>query len=340
MKSKYSHESLEKAEETLYYILDIVSEGIWDWNALTGYVVRSPGWYRMLGYDIDCFEKNVFTWENVIHPEDYERVMEHFEAYTTGKVDEYKVQYRCLKKDGTYLWIEDSGKIVERTESGSLARMIGAHTNIDDAKRAQEKLRKQNELLLSDNLSLESLVVKRTKELEELNSKLAQEVKLAEHNASYDVLTGVYNRRMFEEMLSKEMNRAKRYSHPLSVILLDIDEFKLFNDKHGHKKGDQILSEISAVLQKNLRESDTLARWGGEEFIILLPNITVSQAKEKSETIRKNIEQTSFCGTWRLTCSFGVTSYIDGESSDSIFIRADKALYEAKDLGRNKVQVL
>ena len=78
----------------------------------------------------------------------------------------------------------------------------------------------------------------------------------------------------------------------------------------------------------------------GEKFIILLPNITVSQAKEKAETIRKNIEQTSFCGTLRLTCSFGVTSYIDGESSDSIFIRVDKALYDAKDLGRNKVQVL
>ena len=340
MQLQYSYESLKKVKETLSYILDIVSEGIWDWNVLTGNVVRSPGWYRMLGYDIDCFEKTVFTWENIIHPEDYQRVMEHFEAYTTGKIDTYKIKYRCIKKDGTYLWVEDSGKIVERTEDGNLARMIGAHTNIHDAKIAQEKLTKQNELLLSDNASLESLVEKRTEELEELNSKLAQKVKQAEHNASYDVLTGVYNRRMFEEMFSKEMSRAKRYSHPLSVILLDIDKFKLFNDKYGHKRGDEILCGISDILRRNLRVSDTLARWGGEEFIILLPNISISQAREKAEHIRNDIEKTSFSGALQLTCSFGITSYIDGESSDAIFIRADKALYTAKDLGRNRVQVL
>jgi len=340
MKQSYSHKSLKEAEDTLNYIVDIVSDGIWDWDVETGHVQRSPGWYRMLGYDIDVLNNTVFTWENVIHPDDYADVMKHFEAYTKGEIDVYKIKYRCLKQDGEYLWIEDSGKIVERDKDGKLTRMIGAHTNIDETKKAQDKLLKQNELLLTDNATLESLVQKRTKELESLNEQLAKEVKLAEHNAAYDVLTEVYNRRMFEEMFLTEIKRAKRYSHPLCIVLLDIDEFKLLNDDHGHKVGDDILCAIANILRENLRESDTLARWGGEEFIIILPNVSVGEAKEKAEHIRALIDKTQFLDSLRVTCSFGVTGYLEDESSDSIFIRADKALYKAKSLGRNNVQVL
>jgi len=340
MKSNYSHTSLEQSEETLGAILDIISDGVWDWNALTGHVERSPGWYRMLGYDVNSFEKDVFTWENVIHPDDYPSVMEHFEAYLCGDLDTYKVQYRCKKADGTYLWIEDSGKIVEYTKEGKIARMIGAHTDIDEAKTTQEKFLKQNELLLSDNASLETLVDKRTQELKELNEKLEQEVKQAEHNASYDVLTNTYNRRIFEEIFLKELSRAKRYSHPLSIILLDIDEFKLFNDNYGHKTGDKVLCAIADLLHKSIRDSDTLARWGGEEFIIILPNISIDQATEKAELIRQEIADFLFFDSMKITCSFGVTSYVDKDNSDSIFARADKALYRAKEFNRNNIQVL
>jgi diguanylate cyclase (GGDEF)-like protein/PAS domain S-box-containing protein len=340
MRTQYAHKSLEKAEETLGYVLDIISEGVWDWNALNGHVERSPGWYRMLGYEVFSLDKNVYTWENLIHPEDYPEVMKHFEAYINGEIGYYNIQYRCKKSDGTYIWIEDSAKIVERTEDGQIARMIGAHTNIDEIKLVQEKLRKQTELLLTDNASLESLVEKRTKELEELNKKLEENIAKAEHNAAYDVLTETYNRRMFEEIFAKEMNRAQRYSLSLSIVLLDIDDFKLFNDEYGHKTGDEVLCAIADILKNNIRESDTLARWGGEEFVILFPNIPLKETAEKADMIRKKICNSLFAGDLKVTCSFGVTSYEEGDDMDAVFVRADNALYRAKELNKNNVQSL
>jgi len=340
MKNNYLHTSLEESTKTLNCILDIISDGIWDWNAINGYVYRSPGWYRMLGYEVDSLEKNVFTWENVIHKEDYPHVMQHFEDYINGNTDSYHIQYRCKKRDGTYLWVEDSGKIVERTIDGKVARMIGAHTDINEAKIANEKLHKQNASLLKTNISLENLVKERTQELENINIKLEKKLSKVEHNASHDVLTKLYNRRMFEEMLSKEINRAHRYSHPLSIILLDIDDFKLFNDTYGHKVGDEILYNIANILKINIRKSDIISRWGGEEFVIILPNLAIDEAKQKAELMRETIENYVFYNSMDITCSFGVTSYVDNDTSDSIFVRVDKALYNAKGLDKNNVQVV
>lgn len=339
MNSTYSHQTLEQAEETLEFILDTVSEGVWDWNALTGQVHRSQGWFRMLEYDINCFDETVHTWENIIHPEDYKRVIEYFESYIHGNIDTYKIQYRCKKADDSYIWIEDSAKIVEKDKDGKLVRMIGAHANIHDIKLAQEKLFQQNELLLADNKSLELMINKRTDELEKLNKELQEKIKEVEHNATYDYLTNVYNRRMFEKMFEIEVNRKKRYKHPLSIILIDIDNFKIFNDKYGHKVGDEVLVNLSKLLQKTTRESDTIARWGGEEFVIVLPNSTQKETYQKAEDIRKSIENSSLCESSKVTCSFGVVEHIETDKLNTTFIKVDKALYNAKNSGRNKVCV-
>jgi diguanylate cyclase (GGDEF)-like protein/PAS domain S-box-containing protein len=340
MKPTYTNENLEESQNTLNNILDIVSEGIWDWDAVTGHVTRSPGWYRMLDYPIDHFNNDVYTWENIIHPDDYDAVMKHFEEYTTGEIDEYRIKYRCKKRDGSYLWIEDSGKIVERTKDGSVARMIGAHTNIHKEETSNDILRTQNELLLSDNLTLETLVEKRADELEKLNKQLEEKIELSEYNASYDIVTNIYNRRKFEEVFTKELNRVKRYSYELSVILLDIDNFKLFNDNFGHKTGDKILSSLADMLKNNIRDIDTLARWGGEEFIIILPNTSKDDSINKAEQLRKKIELDLSVDDKKITCSFGITSYVDGDDANSIFMRTDEALYLAKNNNRNNVKVL
>jgi len=108
----------EISSEYLATTLELISDGIWDWNANTGYVYRSPGWYTMLGYDINAFENTVFTWESVIHPDDFERVMAHFDAYITHKSDAYNIQYRCHTKNDDYLWVEDRGKVVEWNDAG------------------------------------------------------------------------------------------------------------------------------------------------------------------------------------------------------------------------------
>jgi diguanylate cyclase (GGDEF)-like protein/PAS domain S-box-containing protein len=328
----------EEAFKTLIYILDIIREGVWDWDVRTGTVHRSPGWYRMLGYDVDSMERNVLTWENVIHPEDYPRVMEEFEAYVNGQSACYRIEYRCVRADGSPLWIEDSGRIVERTPEGKAARMIGAHLNIHAAKTAQEELKRQNELLRVDNATLENLVRQRTAELEQLNATLQRQLEETSLIASRDRLTSVYNRHMFEEMLQKEISRARRYGRPMSLIMVDLDYFKEINDRYGHQTGDDVLAAVAKMLQDYTRSSDIVARWGGEEFIIILPDTQREEAVAIAETLRRTIAQKHFTRGISLTCSLGVTGYRPDDTVDTLFTRIDKALYRAKALERNNVQ--
>lgn len=338
MKKRYPYNSLNESEKTLSHVLEIIQEGVWDWNALTGHVERSPGWYRMLGYDVDCFDKDVLTWENVIHHEDYPRVMQHFEDYLSGKNSRYCIQYRCRCADGNYLWIEDIAKIVERTPEGKIARMIGAHQDIHAAKTAQDELNRQNELLRNDNATLENLIRERTLELKQLNIALHEQLEQISHIASHDKLTSVYNRHMFEEVFKKEISRAKRYGRPLALIMVDADYFKEINDRYGHQSGDIVLRDLAETLQKNLRDSDIIARWGGEEFVIILPNTPQEQAVVIAEDLRATIAEHRFEKGIRLTCSFGVTAYREEDTTDTIFARIDKALYRAKEFERNNVQ--
>lgn len=335
--STYTHLTLEKSEETLEFILNIISEGVWDWSALTGKVYRNPGWFKMLEYDINCFDETIHTWESIIHPKDYSRVMEHLESYITGKIDIYKIKYRCKKADGSYIWIEDNAKIVEKDKNGKVLRIIGAHTNIDNFIITEEKLHLQNELLLSDNKSLEQLIDVRTKELEKLNKELESKIEELEHSVIYDHLTNIYNRRMFDRMFELELNRAKRYSYPLSFILLDIDNFKKINDIYGHDVGDEVLINLSKHLKNNIRSCDTLARWGGEEFVMIFPNTTKEEAAKKAEFIRESIENMSIYKQSKITCSFGISEYIENDKLNTLFARIDKGLYMAKNNGKNKV---
>lgn len=339
----YSHLSQAEAENTLCYVLDTLSEGVWDWNAVNGHVMRSPGWYRMLGFDPETvrgqLKEDVFTWEHLIHPEDYARVMAHFEDYVTGRSERYRIEYRCRTANGDYLWIQDSGQIVERDANGQVRRMVGAHTNIHPQKTAQLELQRQNRELHSSNLTLEKLVQQRTEELEALNRTLKQQIEQAEFQASHDVLTGLYNRRCFEEKLQQEISRVRRYFNPLSLILIDIDDFKIFNDRHGHAVGDLVLKDVADLLKQEIRDADILARWGGEEFVIILPETSCAHAADKAESLRQCIASTRFDNHEGITCSFGVTEFKPGDSADSLFSRTDRALYQAKDRQRNNVQI-
>ena len=338
MKKTYVHHNANDADFTLNNILDISNQGFWDWNVATGHVYRSIGWFHMLGYDYDSCKNDVFTWEDIIHEDDYPHVMAHFEAYVTGKSDVYQIMYRCRKCDGSYLWIEDSGKIVQRKEDGSALRMIGAHTNIHEAKLLKDSLIQKNKLLANDNAQLEMLVKERTKELNEINEKLNLQIEEAHYNASHDVLTSLFNRREFERLLDKEIDRARRYMYPLSIVLMDIDNFKTINDQYGHKKGDQALIDMSAFVKRMIRSSDVLARWGGEEFMIIFPESNLTTTIEKIESIRKAIAQNLFAENLNMTCSFGVTTYQNEDTKDSIFLRCDQLLYMAKNTNKNNIQ--
>ncbi|TNF98959.1 MAG: sensor domain-containing diguanylate cyclase [Gammaproteobacteria bacterium] len=337
MNNKKSKSSRKEEKRTLRFILDIIKEGVWDWNANTGNVERSPGWYRMLGYDVDALPKTVFTWEDVIHPDDYPSVMRHFEDYIGGQAQVYEIEYRCRKADGSYIWIRDQGKIVERNGDGSVARMIGAHLNIHDQKQAQLALQHQNELLNEDKFTLENLIDKRTSELEEVNRKLKENLKKIDQLSKTDALTSIYNRHKLETELGHEIARSKRYKTSLSVALFDVDNFKAINDTHGHQMGDQVLKRISELIIKNTRDTDIIGRWGGDEFLIILPGINLDNAISVMEKIRGMIAAPDFFESITVTCSFGVTQHIPDDSIGSMYKRADVALYRAKSAGRNIV---
>ena len=164
--------------------------------------------------------------------------------------------------------------------------------------------------------------------LEELNRAL-------EKQSQTDVLTQIFNRRFFNMQLAKEAARSTRHRTPLSVLMFDIDHFKAINDKHGHLAGDRILQELSALTQDNIRQSDFLARWGGEEFALLTPGVGLKNGGKFAEKLRCLIEKYDFRIDQKVTCSFGVSCYKAGEEISALMQRADQALYQAKDGGRN-----
>ncbi len=338
MNFAYKHTNVKESDYTLNCILKIILEGTWDWNANTGSVHRSPSWYTMLGYENDTFLQDVFTWENIIHPDDYPLVMKHFELYISGKINNYEIEYRCKKADGSYLWITDRGMIVEYNEDESVARMIGAHHNIHLQKMAQNDLIQKNQLLQEGNLSLEKLLKEKNVELEKKNIELENKIKEVEYLSVTDALTQIANRRKFEIEIEKEIARSLRYRHNLSFVIFDIDLFKNVNDTYGHNVGDEVLKKLSLTVKKELRINDFICRWGGEEFALLLPETDLHSAIEICEKLRQIIMQIDFDNGIFITCSFGVAEFNLAQTKNELFTNADEALYKAKELGRNRIE--
>lgn len=317
-------------EAQLQTLMNLISDGIWDWNANTGYVYRNPGWYRMLGYPTHSLHNTVFTWENVIHPDDYAQVMAHFEDYLNQRVPEYRIEYRCRCRDGSYLWIEDSGNVLARNPDGSVARMVGAHRNIDDRKRLVAYLEQRNH-------SLENLVAERTRELAWVNQQLQGQLEENRALAERDALTLVANRYRLEKALLLECERARRFRQALSLIVVDIDDFKPINDRYGHARGDSVLVDVVQQIRDSVRASDLVARWGGDEFVVLMPDTDLASAHAVAQVLREQVQALPPIGEARLTLSVGVAQWQPGEPSSELLVRADQALYQAKAAGKNQV---
>lgn len=154
--------------------------------------------------------------------------------------------------------------------------------------------------------------------------------------ATIDKLTGIYNRRRFEEFLQIEMEVAKRHSQPLSLILVDIDHFKSVNDTYGHQTGDMVLSQTTKIISQNLRKSDIFGRWGGEEFVVICPQTNKSEAFVLAEKLRTAIEKHEFKKVGHKTICLGIAELEHEDNEKTLVEKADKALYEAKNGGRNK----
>ncbi|MDO8528760.1 MAG: GGDEF domain-containing protein [Nanoarchaeota archaeon] len=173
--------------------------------------------------------------------------------------------------------------------------------------------------------------------INQLFESMHESVSMLYEAATHDEKTGLYNNKFFETMLEMEMEKAKRYQQKLSLLIIDIDFFKRINDTYGHMKADELLAELAKVFMKEARKSDVVARFGGEEFIILLPETDLNKAKKFAERLRQATKKNKMLKGHELTFSGGLTEYKKGDTKLKFKERADKGLYKAKDTGRDKI---
>lgn len=176
----------------------------------------------------------------------------------------------------------------------------------------------------------------KTLKVHQEKSQLIEELKLA---AVTDPLTMLFNRKKLNETLEANQAIVERYQRPCSIILLDIDDFKAVNDNFGHNEGDLVLLELGRILQENSRKSDTVGRWGGEEFLIILPETTLASAEEHANLLCQKIANSRFSESGQQTASFGVGALLESQSMTETIKRVDNAMYSAKKQGKNRVVV-
>ncbi|MBE9504291.1 MAG: diguanylate cyclase [Proteobacteria bacterium] len=247
-------------------------------------------------------------------------------------------QIRNISKEAQVVVITSHASIdtaITALREGAYDYMMKPFEDIDIisvvAERALEKFR-----LIEDNMRLIADLKIKNMELEEANSALSD-------LAVRDGLTGVYNHRYFHEAFMTELERANRYRHPLSLLFIDVDHFKDFNDTHGHQRGDQALIDIASIIQGHVRNIDIVARYGGEEFVVLLSETENDEALKVAEKLRRSVEDHPMEGAEahskvKITISTGVSTSPDNGSKTVELIKyADKALYRAKNGGRNAV---
>jgi diguanylate cyclase (GGDEF)-like protein/PAS domain S-box-containing protein len=253
----------------------------------------------------------------MVHPQDLDRLQRHFNQLLRGE-PVASIQVRMMHKTGRHLWLEMMWRSV-LDDAGQVTQLQVSSRDITDSKQyerkledAQRKLRQQQDML------------------QDVNSKLTE-------LAAVDGLTQLRNRRAFQERLEDETRRWRRHGNDVSLVLLDIDHFKSYNDTFGHPKGDEVLRAVGRLLRRSLRASDFAARYGGEEFAIILPNTNAAGSLHVAETLRRAIEG----ATWddrAITASIGVATMSEEVSTaDDLVDAADRALYRSKQAGRNCV---
>ena len=190
------------------------------------------------------------------------------------------------------------------------------------------------------NKKISALDPKFREKIEELFSVMSESVSMLYEAATHDEKTGLYNNKFFENILEMEIEKAKRGQQKLSLFIIDIDFFKKVNDKYGHLKADELLFKLAKVIQKQLRKSDIAARFGGEEFFVLLPETSLEKTKRITSRLRTAIKADKVLKKHGITVSGGLTQFKKSDTKKKFKERADKALYKAKHSGRDKFVAL
>jgi len=290
-------------------------DGIWYWdleNIENEWM--SPRFWEVLGFDSKEKKHSPCEWQGIINPEDLKVALNNFEKHCQDPNHPYDQIVRYKHKNGSTVWIRCRG-IAIRDENGKPIRMLGAHTDITQIKNLQHELEEQNRELL-----------KKQKEIEELNRQLEKE-------ATIDVLTGLLNRRAINRILEFEKSKTYRSQSNFTVLIIDINSFKKINDTYGHLAGDDVLINFSRNLKSILRRQDVVSRWGGDEFLVLLPETNENQARTVVAKI--NDEVKNWTVKYRekninYSISIGVSEYLKEEEIDDLIKRGDKDLYKEK----------
>jgi diguanylate cyclase (GGDEF)-like protein/PAS domain S-box-containing protein len=296
----------EKDQAELLKFPWIGNLGHWHFNIQKNIVVCNSKKITTLNYNIDeipaTFGHEFFT--DKLHPEDYERVMDNMRQHVTGKTNAYEVEYRIQTKDGKWKWFYDRGQTIKYDDSGKPLIVAGIVFDVTEQKEIELKLKEQNEKLL-----------------EVVNT---------------DYLTKVYNSRALYEKLETEICKSKMNNEPLCILILDIDRFKQVNDTYGHLVGDKVIAKVAEIIKTTIRETDVVGRYGGEEFLLILPNCDLERGYRISELVRYNIQESEFHSNVKITISGGLKQF-DDEGIEILIDSADKCLYRAKNNGRNQI---
>lgn len=285
-------------------LLNDSSDGLWDWDLEDDSLFLSPQWFRMLGYGPhEIPEPTLETWSSSVHPDDLERVLGLLQEHLNGKSSRYEARYRLRTRSGGYLWVHDRGMIAARDDNGRATRMIGLVLDVTESQKYADQL-----LRLSQR----------------------------------DELTDLYNRRTGYELFERYLQESRQSGQPLQIVMLDIDHFKAFNDTQGHLAGDKAIRHVTRVLRRQMRQEDLLFRWGGEEFLLLCPDLERKQAVKCVQRLLAEVARTPFRTrngeALQLTCSAGIAGFPqDGDTVRALVSAADDAMYRAKGAGRNRI---
>ncbi len=296
---KHVQRALRESEERYILAAQGANDGLWDWHLQPEQVYFSPRWKTMLGYEDNEIGDTISEWFSRVHAEDYPALQADLAAHIENATPHFENEHRIQHKDGRYLWMLCRGLAV-RDKEGHVYRIAGSQTDITRRRQAEEKLI---------------------------------------YDALHDSLTGLPNRSLFIDRLAKAIARSKQQNnYRFAVLFLDLDRFKVINDSLGHLVGDQLLVAVARRLEGCLRPEDTLARFGGDEFVILLEDIPMVQtAHETADLIQRQLGSPFQIEGHRLftSTSIGITTstrYYD--RPDDLLRDADTAMYQAKGKGK------
>jgi diguanylate cyclase (GGDEF)-like protein/PAS domain S-box-containing protein len=303
----------ELRQKELSTLLDLAltsaDMAFWDVDLVHG-KVRSMNdrWYAIMGYQRQDLSDDITAWDALVHPDDRAAREAAWESHMAGETPRYEAEFRMRHKAGRWVWLQARGLAIERGPDGRATRLVGTRQDITRAKQVEQLLREM---------------------------------------AHTDELTGIDNRRSFQDRAAAELARARRHGHAVSLLMIDLDHFKAINDQHGHAGGDEVLRSFVRTARTVMRQSDVFGRVGGEEFAALLPHTGLDGAQTIAERLlrrtRKNPAVWGGAKAVSYSVSVGVAALgavgAAADELDALMAAADEALYRAKALGRDRLEL-